>query len=80
MFTEPPPFTLEEEIFYITLPPCYGFSVLLLWKPTISLPAHTSTHIYMELQMQTQGELQIYEKNIITNSYMQTEHLVTWSQ
>lgn len=72
MFTVPPPFTLEEEISYI--------SVLLLWKPTISLPAHTSTHIYMELQMQTQGELQIYEKNIITNSYMQTEHLVTWSQ
>lgn len=40
---------------------------------------HTFTHTYMELQMKTQGELQIYE-NIITNSYMQTKHLVPRSQ
>lgn len=78
MFIVLPPCTLEEEIVYITSPRCYGFSVLLLWKRTISFHYHPSTRIYMELQMETQGELQIYE-NIITNSYIQTKHLVTWS-
>ena len=80
MFIVLPPFPLEEEVIYITSPPRYGFSVLLLWKPIFFFFSyHTSVHIYMELQMETQDALQIYE-NIITNSYTQTKQLVTWSQ
>lgn len=79
MFIVLPPFTLEKEVVYITSPPLYGFSVMLLWKPTISFHYHTSSHFYMELQMETRTEWRIY-KNFITNSCMQTKHLVTWSQ
>ena len=80
MFIVLPPFTLEEEVICITSPSCYGFSVLLLWKPPIFFffSYHTSAHIYMELQKETQDASQIFEN--ITNSYMQTKQLVTRSQ